>query len=613
MRKRILFQDTSFRDGFQSVFGARVLTDDFLDAVRAAVDAGITHLEAGGGARFQSLFLYCGESAFDMMDRFREAAGPDAYLQTLARGINVVALSAQPRDMIDLHARMFKKHGMTHIRNFDALNDVRNLDYSGQCITNAGLHHQVVISMMELPPGCEGAHDAPFYLKTLREILDRGIPFDSICFKDASGTSNPRKVYETVKGARKMLGDDVLLWHHTHDTASLGVAQYQASIEAGVDGICLARAPLSGGTSQPDLLAMWHALKGTEYYLDIDINKILHANAVFKECLKDYFFPPEALSVSSEVILSPMPGGALTANTMMMRDTGTLHLYPQVIEAMSECVARGGFGTSVTPVSQFYFQQAYANVTQGPWKRITDGYGKMVLGYFGRTPVPPDEEIVKIAEQQLGKPRFTGDPLDVPQPGVPLAKEILKNEGLPETEENIFIIGALSTPGGNKGLEFLKGQVPANVRKVSDKKEDKVAAAKTLTKAAGNRDVAPGKECYSVTVNGASYTVEVEPFTGVVEKVVSDAPAAKPLNAATSQAAPVAVSDGVEVKAELPGNVLNISVRSGDKVNKGDTLLILEAMKMETPIASPCAGVVAEIFVSQGDTVENGHSLVMLV
>ena len=263
--KKILFQDTSFRDGFQSVFGARVLTEDFIPAVEAAREAGITHFEAGGGARFQSLFLYCGESAFDMMDRFREAAGPDANLQTLARGINVVALSQQPKDMIDLHARMFKKHGITHIRNFDALNDVRNLEYSGQCIKNAGLHHQAVVTLMELPPGCEGAHDVDFYIDRLKKILDSGLPYDSICFKDASGTSNPKKIYETLKAARKLVGENVILWVHTHETAAQGVNQYMAAINGGCDGICVARAPVSGGTSQPDLISMWNALKGTEY------------------------------------------------------------------------------------------------------------------------------------------------------------------------------------------------------------------------------------------------------------------------------------------------------------------------------------------------------------
>jgi pyruvate carboxylase subunit B len=220
--------------------------------------------------------------------------------------------------MIDLHAKMFKKHGMTHIRNFDALNDVRNLTYSGKAIKNAGLHHQVVVTMMELPPGASGAHDALFYMKTLREILDSGLPFDSICFKDSSGVANPSKVYETVKSARELLGQKVILWMHTHETAGIGISQYRAAIEAGIDGICLARAPLSGGTSQPDLLAMNHVLKGTNYTLDIDTTKILEANAVLKECLKDYFFPPEALGLTPEVLFSPMPGGALTANTMMM-------------------------------------------------------------------------------------------------------------------------------------------------------------------------------------------------------------------------------------------------------------------------------------------------------
>lgn len=595
--KKILFQDTSFRDGFQSFFGARVLTDDFIPAVEAASHAGITHFEAGGGARFQSLFLYCGESAFDMMDRFREAAGPDANLQTLARGINVVALSQQPKDMIDLHARMFKKHGITHIRNFDALNDVRNLEYSGQCIKNAGLHHQAVVTLMELPPGCSGAHDVDFYIKTLKNILDSGLPYDSICFKDASGTSNPKKIYETVKAARKLVGDDTVLWVHTHETAAQGVHQYLAAINGGCDGICVARAPVSGGTGQPDLISMWNALKGTEYTLDVDISKILEANAVFKECMDDYYFPPEALKVSSEVLLSPMPGGALTANTMMMRDTGTLNLYPQVIEAMSECVAKGGFGTSVTPVSQFYFQQAYANVTQGAWKKVTDGYGNMVLGYFGRTPVEPDPEVVKIAEEQMGKPRFDGNPVDVLDPGIPKAKEILEKEGLPVTDENIFIVGALATPGGNKGLEFLKGDFNISVRK----NVQEAAQASQPKQVASSS----GPENFLVSVNGKDYNVTVREGTAEVESI-KEAEKPKESKAQTSS------SGVVEVAASVPGNVYKVAVNVGDSVNENETLLILEAMKMETPVASPCSGQIDSIKVDQGDVVEAGQLLVTI-
>ncbi len=474
MTKKILFQDTSFRDGFQSVFGARAFTKDFIPAVEAGVAAGITHFEAGGGARFQTPFLYCGESAFDMMDTFRKAVGPDIRLQTLARGINVVALEQQPADMIDLHAKMFKKHGMTRIRNFDALNDVNNLIYSGQCITDAGLEHEVVVAMMELPLGCSGAHDAKFYVDTLRQILDAGVPFSSVCFKDASGTSNPRKVHETFKAARKLVGDKVELRMHTHETCGTGIAQYIAAIEGGCDGVCVGRAPLSGGTAQPDLFSLWHALKGTEYDLDIDVEKIMEANSVTKECLKDYEFPPEALGIDTDVIFSPMPGGALTANTLMMRENKTFHKFPQVIKAMAECVARGGFATSVTPVSQFYFQQAYANVMMGPWKKMTDGYGNMVLGYYGKTPVAPDPEIVKIAAEQMKKPVFTGDPIKGLEPGIPKAKKILEENKLPVTDENIFIVGAFATKGGNKGLDFLKGDFKVSVPK---KDPNKVVAA----------------------------------------------------------------------------------------------------------------------------------------
>ncbi len=288
---------TAFRDGFQSVYGARVATQDFLPALEAARDAGIRYFEAGGGARFQSLYFYCNEDAFDMMDAFRETAGPDANLQTLARGVNVVGLDSQSSDIINLHAVLFKKHGITTIRNFDALNDVDNLIHSGQAIVDAGLKHQVVVTMMELPPGCTGAHTAEFYEMTLRKILDAGIPYDSVCFKDASGTAVPSKVYETIKRARKMLPAGTYIHFHTHETAGVSILGNKAALDAGADAIDLSMAPCSGGTCQPDILAMWHALRGSEYELDIDVDKIREAEEVFKDCMKDYFLPPEATAV----------------------------------------------------------------------------------------------------------------------------------------------------------------------------------------------------------------------------------------------------------------------------------------------------------------------------
>ena len=321
-KKKIQFMDTSFRDGFQSCFGARVKTRDFLPVLEAAVSAGNANFEIGGGARFQSLYFYCQEDAFEMMDAARSVVGPDINLQTLARGANVVGLESQSRDIIDLHAKLFKKHGITTIRNFDALMDIRNLAYSGECITNAGLKHQVVIALMGLPPGLNETycHSPEFYTDKLKEILDANVPYDSVAFKDASGTTPPAIVYKSIKNARELLPEGTIIQFHTHDTAGMGVAANYAAIEAGADIIDLAMDPVSGGTSQVDILTMWHRLRDTGFTIDIDPEKILEVEKMFTDHMDKYYLPPEAVAVNPVIPFSPMPGGALTANTQMMRD-----------------------------------------------------------------------------------------------------------------------------------------------------------------------------------------------------------------------------------------------------------------------------------------------------
>ena len=603
-KKYIDIMDTTFRDGFQSVFGGRVLMNDFFPAVEAAKDAGITHFEFGGGARFQSLFFYLNENAFDMMDKFRSIVGPDANLQTLARGINTVMLDTGSRELIDLHAKMFAKHGTTTIRNFDALNDVQNLEYSAQCIKNHGLKHEAVVTLMDLPPNCTGAHDVPFYEKTLRNILDSGLPFDSICFKDASGTSSPNKVFETIKMARKLLGDSTHIRLHTHETAGVSVACYLAALEAGADGIDLAASPVSGGTSQPDILTMLQATKGMNYDLGgLEIDKILKYEEVLADCLKDYFLPPEATQVSPLIPFSPMPGGASTENTQMMRDNGTLNKFPEVIKAMQEVVVKGGFGTSVTPVSQFYWQQAYANVMFGPWKQIAPGYGRMVLGYFGKTPVEADPDIIKLASEKLKLEPTKRNPLDIadedPKKKVDVWRQRLEIEGIEATEENIFIAAACD----EKGITFLKGNAPLNVRKNEKKDENKQIGENKMSN--GN---------YTVVVDGQRFNVSV--FEGDVQNIQVAQPVQQVVQQAPVQAAPVApakpVYNGTEAIAPVNGNVWKILVKEGDRVEKDQQIMILEAMKMEIDVVAPVSGTISKILTEPSKAVEEGQTLAVI-
>lgn len=594
-KKEIKFMITAFRDGFQSVYGARVLSKDFMPAVEAFVNAGVKYFESGGGATFQSAFFYNNENAFDVMDSFRKTVGPDVDLQTLARGVNVVGLESQPREMIKLHADLFKKHGVTTIRNFDALNDVNNLIYSGKCIKEAGLKHQVCVTMMALPPECKGAHDSEFYAKVLKQIMDN-VEYDSVCFKDASGTTTPQVVYDTVKEARKLLGSDIRIQVHSHETAGIGALQYKAAIEAGADYIDLSLAPVSGGTCQTDLIVMWHALRGTDYYFDIDIDKIRDAEEVFKDCMKDYFLPPESRTVEPMIPFAPMPGGALTANTQMMRDINVMNRFPEVIKAMTEVVEKGGFGTSVTPVSQFYFQQAFNNVMQGNWKKIADGYGKMVLGYFGKTPTTPDAEIVKIASEQLGLQPTTELAMDIddknPKKGRKAAEQALKDAGIDDlSDENVFIAAACK----EKGIQFLKGEAKLGIRK--NVEESAKATSNEVT----------------ITIGGSSYGIKIENGKAIVDGVSYDYSIKDGISQMTSTPTQATSSGAATpVTAGLPGTVVKIVSPVGTQVSDGTTILIVEAMKMEVEIKSSVSGSVKEIKVKPGDSIVAGQELAIV-
>ena len=594
-KKEIKFMITAFRDGFQSVYGARVLSKDFMPAVEAFVNAGVKYFESGGGATFQSAFFYNNENAFDVMDSFRKTVGPDVDLQTLARGVNVVGLESQPREMIKLHADLFKKHGVTTIRNFDALNDVNNLIYSGKCIKEAGLKHQVCVTMMALPPECKGAHDSEFYSKVLKQIMDN-VEYDSVCFKDASGTTTPQVVYDTVKEARKLLGSDIRIQVHSHETAGIGALQYKAAIEAGADYIDLSLAPVSGGTCQTDLIVMWHALRGTDYYFDIDIDKIRDAEEVFKDCMKDYFLPPESRTVEPMIPFAPMPGGALTANTQMMRDINVMNRFPEVIKAMTEVVEKGGFGTSVTPVSQFYFQQAFNNVMQGNWKKIADGYGKMVLGYFGKTPTTPDSEIVKIASEQLGLQPTTELAMDIDdknnKKGRKAAEQSLKDAGINDlSDENVFIAAACK----EKGIQFLKGEAKLGIRK--NVEESAKATSNEVT----------------ITIGGSSYGIKIENGKAIVDGVSYDYSIKDGISQTTSTPTQATSSGAATpITAGLPGTVVKIVSPVGTQVSDGTTILIVEAMKMEVEIKSSVSGSVKEIKVKPGDSIVAGQELAIV-
>jgi len=175
---RVMF--TPFRDGLQSSFGGKVRLQDFLPAVKVAADAGIRHFEFGGGARYQAPYFYLGEDPFEDMKKIRETVGPEPDLQILTRSVSGVTLTTQSIEGLTLQAKLMKQYGTTWDRNFDYMNDVRNLINTGRPIVDAGMHHQVCIAIMGLPFDSDKVHTPEFYIEIGRKLLESDVRIDSI-------------------------------------------------------------------------------------------------------------------------------------------------------------------------------------------------------------------------------------------------------------------------------------------------------------------------------------------------------------------------------------------------------------------------------------------------
>ncbi len=621
--KKINVMLTAFRDGLQSVFGGNVRVNDVLPAMQAAAAMGVRHFEFGGGARYQAPYFYAGEDPFVCMDKMREVAGPNVDLQILTRSVSGVTLTTQRLKALEMQARLMKKHGTTIDRNFDFMNDVDNLVKTGKPIVDAGMHHQVCVAMMGLPYQSDQVHTPDFYIRVVRKLLDSGLHFDSVCMKDASGTTDPHTCYETAKGLKKILPPEIPLSMHTHDTASMAVACYLAGIAGGVDRIDLSVRPLASGTAQPDVRSMWHALKGTGYSLDIDASKMDELEKLLDEGLKDYAFNPVTTSADARVVNFPMPGGAIGPNVQMMAEARILNRYGEVLAEFPEVVRAGGAWTSVTPGSQQYWLQAFNNVLHGRWKKIDPGYGRSVLGYFGRTPEPPDPAVIRIAAEQLKLEPFAGDPLEKAPDSIAMAEEALRERKLPLTEENIFLVASAIVPDKNmelnEGIRLLTGKAKVNLPlKAKEKPAAEIVPAPAPVAAAP----APVAAAPAPVAAAPAFTAPVTTQCTVVEghvtrtfRVTIEPPAgmhspaaAAPVSAPASSGQRTPVFSPFEGKVEL----VEINVKVGDAVQKGQVVAAVEAMKAKHDVRAPCAGSVVEIHADLGSEVSAGKPILII-
>jgi len=604
---RVMF--TPFRDGLQSSFGGKVRLSDILPAMELSAKAGIRHFEFGGGARYQAPYFYLGEDPFEDMKKMREVVGPDADLQILTRSVSGVTLTTQSIEGLQLQAKLMKEYGTTWDRNFDYMNDVENLIKTGKPIVDAGMHHQVCIALMGMPFHSDTVHTAEFYINIGKRLLESGVHIDSICLKDASGTTDPKTIYDTAKGLKAIMPPEMPLWQHTHDTASMAVACYMAGIEAGVDGIDLSVRPMASGTVQPDVRSMAHALKGTGYKLDVDASKMHEIENMLTHDMRDYNFNPTTTTADARVLGFPMPGGAIGPNVHMMVKAGVSEKYSEVLAEFPVVVEAGGAWTSVTPGSQQYWLQAFNNVLYGRWKKIDAGFGKAVLGYFGKTPLPPDPKVIKIASEQLNLPVFEGDPLEAAPKNLGAAREALEERNIPVNDKNIFLVLASMVPGKkmelNDGIRLLTGKSKIDIPLKKKEEETKAAAPAEAPAQAAAMPAMTGPVTSRCTVeeNGSSriFNITLEPIGAAAGAGPTSAVAQAPV----ATAAPS--SNGKAVYSTFAGAVelTDIKVKVGDAVTKGQVVAIVEAMKAQHDIKASADGTVTKIHVAIGDEIDS--------
>ncbi len=603
---RVMF--TPFRDGLQSSFGGKVRLQDILPAMKASAEAGIRHFEFGGGARYQAPYFYLGEDPFEDMQSMRDAVGPDVDLQILTRSVSGVTLTTQSPEGLELQAKLMKQHGTTWDRNFDFMNDVPNLVNTGRHIVKSGMHHQVCIALMGLPFASDKVHTSDFYIDIGMRLLDSDVQIDSLCLKDASGTTDPKTIYDTAVGLRKIMPPEMPLWMHTHDTASTAVACYMAAISGGADGVDLSVRPMASGTVQPDARSLAHALKGTGFSLDIDVSRLTRIQDMLGELMQEYAFNPTTTTPDPRVLGFPMPGGAIGPNVHMMVKAGILDRYSEVLAEFPVVVEAGGAWTSVTPGSQQYWLQAFNNVLHGRWKKIDPGFGKSVLGYFGRTPLPPNPDVVKAASEQLELPVFEGNPLEAAPKNIGPAQEALKERGLEVTDKNTFLVLAAMVPGKkmelNEGIRLLTGKPRIDIP-FKKKTEDAPKPASATPAAAPAALTGPVTTVCTVTENNVSRTFTVTVAPAGESPGTAAAPEPQP-SGGPAQGTPVHSTFAGQV------DVSDIKVKVGDTITKGQVVANVEAMKAQHDILAPVGGRVAAVHVAIGDEIDSTQPLLTI-
>ena len=581
------------RDGHQSLFATRMRIDDMLPIAEKLDQIGYWSMESWGGATFDSCIRFLGEDPWERIREIKKVM-PNTPQQMLLRGQNLLGYRHYSDDVVCKFVDRCADNGIEVFRIFDAMNDMRNLETSINQTVKIGQHAQGTISYTVSP-----VHTVDLWVEMARKIEDMGA--HSLCIKDMAGLLQPYVAYDLVKKLKNAINIPIQL--HAHATTGLSTASIIKAVEAGIDRVDTSIGSMSMTYGHSATNSVVSILEHGPRKTGLDLKKLEEVDQYFKPIRAKYSkFEGSLKGVDSRILLSQVPGGMLTNMENQLKEQNALDKMDEVLLEIPRVRKDLGYIPLVTPTSQIVGTQSVLNILTGErYKTITKETSGILKGEYGATPASVDAELqAKVLE---GSDPITCRPADNIAPEMDILEsqfdEIISEKNIVLAADKIddLLTYALFP---QVGIQFLENR---NNPDFFEPAPQEVSNATVNEKNEG---------IYTVSFEGNSYTVSVSAGGDITSMIAASDKQSQSSNTSQVESKSTPSSDAEEVHAPLSGNIWKILVNPNQSVNEGDTLLILEAMKMETEIKAARSGVVTNISIKEGDSVTVGQVLLSL-
>ena len=574
------------RDAHQSLFATRMRIDDMLPIAEKLDQIGYWSMESWGGATFDSCIRFLGEDPWDRIREIKKAM-PNTPQQMLFRGQNILGYRHYADDVVEKFVERAAINGIDVFRVFDAMNDMRNLETALRAVNQVGKHAQGTISYTVSP-----VHTTDLWVDQARQIEDAGA--DSICIKDMAGLLTPYVGFDLVTKLKQAVNIPIQL--HAHATTGLSTSTIMKCVEAGIDNVDTAISSMSMTYGHSATESVVSIFKDSERDTGLNIEKLEEIAAYFRDVRKKYVgFEGSLKGVDSRILVAQVPGGMLTNMEGQLREQGAEDKLDEVLAEIPKVRKDLGYIPLVTPTSQIVGTQAVLNVLAGErYKSITKETAGVLRGEYGAAPAAVNTDL---QSRVLGE----GELPVVCRPADNIKPELaaLENE----------LIGLSQTAGfelseGDRQIDdvLTYALFPQVGLKFLQHRNDPSVFEPVPTGKSSAQLNEKGEEVYTVKVEGKSYIVTVADG--------GDISAIGEIGVHNAESGAVPDSPGEPVTAPLAGNVVKVLVEPGQIVAEGESVIILEAMKMETSISAPNAGKIVAVKVQSGDSCAVGDTLV---